>query len=143
MRAIGVSNFQPEHLRRIIGETGVAPAVNQVELHPMFQQRPLRAFHEEHGIATESWSPLSRGRLLEEPAILRIAQKHGKTPAQVIIRWHVENGLIAIPKSANPRRLQENIAVFDFSLDGDDLRAIAGLDRADGRMGPNPDTADF
>jgi len=143
VRAVGVSNFQPEHLRRIVGETGVAPAVNQVELHPLFQQRALRAFHDEHGIRTESWSPLGKGRLMEEPVIARIAGKHGKTPAQVIIRWHLDSGLIVIPKSVNPKRLQENVSVFDFSLDADDLGAMAGLDSPDGRMGPNPDTADF
>lgn len=142
-KSIGVSNFQPEHLRRIIGETGVTPAVNQVELHPRFQQRALRAVHAELGIATESWSPLGQGKLLQEPVLAGIASKHGKTPAQVVIRWHLDEGLIVIPKSANPERIAQNIDVFDIKLDADDLARIAALDDAAGRIGPNPDTADF
>lgn len=142
-RSIGVSNFQPEHLARIVEATGVTPAVNQVELHPRFQQRALRAVHAERGIATESWSPLGRGALLADPVLAEIAGKHGKTPAQVVIRWHIDNGLIVIPKSVTPSRIAENIAVFDFSLDPDDLERIAALDSAEGRIGPDPDKADF
>jgi 2,5-diketo-D-gluconate reductase A len=141
--SIGVSNFNPDHLERIIGETGVVPAVNQIELHPRFQQRALREAHEKHGIVTESWSPLGRGQLLDDPAIAAIARKHGKTPAQVIIRWHLDNGFVVIPKSANAGRIRENIAVFDFRLDADDLKAMAELDRKDGRTGPDPLTARF
>jgi 2,5-diketo-D-gluconate reductase A len=142
-RSIGVSNFNREHLERIIGETGVTPAVNQVELHPRFQQRALRAFHDQHGIRTESWSPLGRGPLLSDPAIVSIAAKHGKTPAQVVIRWHLESGLIAIPKTVRAERLRENIGALGFRLDDDDMRRIDALDSPDGRIGPDPATAAF
>jgi len=141
--SIGVSNFLPEHLERIIGETGVTPAVNQVELHPRFQQRTLREFHARHGIATESWSPLGQGQLLSHPAITDVAAKHGKSAAQVIIRWHLDNGLVVIPKSVTPSRIRDNIAVFDFRLDADDLAKLANLDDAQGRIGPDPATAAF
>ncbi|UMM08128.1 aldo/keto reductase [Gluconobacter frateurii] len=143
IRAIGVSNFTQEHIERIIAETGVVPAVNQIELHPEFQQHALRNFHATKGIHTQSWSPLGQGRTLSSPVIAKIAQKHGKTPAQVIIRWHLQSGLIVIPKSVTPSRIAENIAVFDFALDTDDIAAIATMDRPDGRMGPDPMTADF
>jgi 2,5-diketo-D-gluconate reductase A len=142
-RCIGVSNFMPEHLKRIIGETGVTPAVNQIELHPSFQQRALRDFHAQHGIHTESWSPLGQGQQLADPTVGKIAKKHGKTPAQVVIRWHLDSGLIVIPKSVTPTRIVENIDVFDFALDAADLETMAGLDKADGRIGPDPMTADF
>jgi 2,5-diketo-D-gluconate reductase A len=142
-RSIGVSNFNREHLERIIGETGVTPAVNQVELHPRFQQRALRAFHDQHGIRTESWSPLGRGPLLSDPAIVSIAAKHGKTPAQVVIRWHLESGLIVIPKTVRAERLRENIGALGFRLDDDDMRRIDALDSPDGRIGPDPATAAF
>jgi 2,5-diketo-D-gluconate reductase A len=142
-RSIGVSNFQPEHLERIIGETGVVPAVNQIEVHPRFQQKALREAHAKHGVVTQSWSPLGQGTLLDDPTIVRIADKHGKTPAQAVIRWHLDLGLSVIPKSANAGRIRENLAVFDFALDGEDLAAMAALDRADGRVGPNPMTATF
>ena len=141
--SIGVSNFMPEHLERIIGETGVVPAVNQIELHPRFQQARLREAHARHGIVTESWSPLGRGQLLDDPVIGRLAAKHGKTPAQVVIRWHLDNGLVVIPKSANAGRIGQNIQVFDFRLDEEDLKAMAALDRKDGRTGPDPMTARF
>jgi 2,5-diketo-D-gluconate reductase A len=137
-RAIGVSNFLPEHLRRIVGETGVTPVLNQVELHPRFQQTELRAVHAELGVATESWSPLGQGRLLEDPVVRRVAEKHGKTPAQAIIRWHLDHGLIVIPKSVNAERIRANCQVFDFALDDEDLAAFAGLDSPDGRIGPDP-----
>jgi len=142
-KSIGVSNFQPEHLERIVGETGVAPAVNQVELHPRFQQTALREVHARLGVATESWSPLGQGQLLSDPAIAAIAAKHGKTAAQVVIRWHLDSGLIVIPKSVTPSRIRENAQVFDFRLDAEDLAAIATLDDPAGRIGPNPDTATF
>ncbi|MES2340207.1 MAG: aldo/keto reductase [Pseudomonadota bacterium] len=137
-KSIGVSNFAIPHLERIIGETGVTPAANQIELHPRWQQAELRAFHASKGIATTSWSPLGQGRLLDDPVIGQIAAKHGKTPAQVIIRWHVDLGLTVIPKSVTPARIVANFQVFDFALDAEDLKAIAGLQAADGRIGPDP-----
>jgi 2,5-diketo-D-gluconate reductase A len=142
-KTIGVSNFGAEHLERIIGETGVTPAINQIELHPRFQQRTLREFHARHGIATQSWAPLGRARTLDDPDIARIASKHARTPAQIVIRWHLEEGLIAIPKTARQERLAENFDVFSFALDAQDRAAIAALDRADGRIGPDPMTAAF
>ena len=138
VRSIGVSNFGVEHLDRIIGETGVTPAVNQIELHPAFQQTELRAAHAARGIATESWSPLGRGRILSEKAIVEIAGKHRKTTAQVVVRWHLDNGLIVIPKSVRTERIRENFDVLDFRLDADDLAGIAGLDSPEGRIGPDP-----
>jgi diketogulonate reductase-like aldo/keto reductase len=136
-RAIGVSNFQIPHLRRLLDETGVVPAVNQVELHPYLHQAELRAFDTEHGIVTESWSPLARGRLLEHQVLTTIARKHGKTAAQVVLRWHVEMGLVAIPKSVTPQRIAENIDIFDFELDAQDIAAIATLEQTT-RVGPRP-----
>ncbi|MDP8917424.1 MAG: aldo/keto reductase, partial [Pseudomonadota bacterium] len=118
-KSIGVSNFMVEHLQRLIDETGVTPAVNQIELHPRFQQTELRAFHAANGIATESWSPLGQGSLVTDETLAGIGRKYGKTPAQVILRWHLDNGLIVIPKSVTPSRIRENIAVFDFKLDAD------------------------
>ncbi|HEY9234500.1 MULTISPECIES: aldo/keto reductase [Phenylobacterium] len=140
VRSIGVSNFNPDHLRRIVDETGVVPAVNQIELHPRFQQADLRAAHAELGIVTECWSPLGQGTLLQDPVIAAIAAKHGKTPAQAVIRWHLDSGFMVIPKSANPDRVRQNFAVFDFALDAEDMAAIAALDDAGGRIGPNPAT---
>ncbi|HEY8617425.1 aldo/keto reductase [Phenylobacterium sp.] len=137
-RSVGVSNFMPEHLRRIVGETGEAPALNQVELHPRFQQTDLRSVHASLGIATEAWSPLGQGRLLEDPVVRQAAEKHGRTAAQVIIRWHLDNGLIVIPKSVNETRIRANFDVFDFQLDEEDLRAFAALDSPVGRIGPDP-----
>ncbi len=138
--SIGVSNFTIGNLTRIIDATGVVPAVNQIELHPAFQQAELRAFHEEHGIVTESWSPLGQGAGLKDGEIVRLAEKHGRTPAQVVLRWHLDLGLMVIPKSSTPARIVENLDVFGFSLDQDDRAAIARLDRADGRIGPDPTT---
>jgi 2,5-diketo-D-gluconate reductase A len=144
IKSIGVSNFNQDHLERIIGETGVTPVVNQIELHPRFQQRDKRAFHAEHGIRIESWSPLGSGRMLDDATVGGIARKHGKTIAQTIIRWHLQEGLIVIPKSTHKERLVENFAVLDFELDADDMAKIAGLDRAaEGRVGGNPATASF
>jgi 2,5-diketo-D-gluconate reductase A len=137
-RSIGVSNFRVGDLERIIDATGVVPAVNQIELHPRFQQSELRAFHAEHGIATESWSPLGRGGLLDDETIGRIASAHERTPAQVILRWHLQLGLIVIPKSVTPGRIEENFGVFEFELSEQDMSAIAALDSPDGRIGPDP-----
>jgi 2,5-diketo-D-gluconate reductase A len=143
IRSIGVSNFNQDHLERIIGETGVTPALNQIELHPRFQQRDKRGYHDRHDIRIESWSPLGSGRLLDDPTLAAIARKHGKTVAQTIIRWHLQEGLIVIPKSVNRDRIAANLDVFDFDLDAVDMQAIAGLDSPDGRIGPNPATASF
>src|SRR6478752_566472 len=131
VKSIGVSNFTIPTLRRIIDETGVVPVLNQVELHPRFQQRALRDFHAAHAIATESWSPLGRGAINNE-VIRSIASKHGMTPAQVILRWHLQNGLVVIPKSATPSRIRENFDVFRFSLDNDDMTALGKLDDEQG-----------
>jgi 2,5-diketo-D-gluconate reductase A len=142
-RSIGVSNFLPEHLNRIIDATGVVPAVNQIELHPDFQQREVRQVHADLGIAIESWSPLGQGRLLQHPVIGAVAAKHGKTPAQAIIRWHLDQGLIVIPKSVHAERIRQNIEVFDFRLDEADMAAIEGLDDADARIGSHPNQSKF
>ncbi|MFJ7955660.1 aldo/keto reductase [Streptomyces sp. NPDC096319] len=138
IRAAGVSNFQPEHLRRLMDGATLIPAVNQIELHPALQQAELRAFHDEHGIATEAWSPLAQGAVLDDPAIVAIAAAHGKSPAQVVIRWHLQLGNVVIPKSVTPARIRANIDVFDFVLTDEEMAAIAGLDR-DLRTGPHPD----
>jgi 2,5-diketo-D-gluconate reductase A len=139
LRTAGVSNFQPAHLDRIIDEVGLVPAVNQVELHPYLQQADLRAVHERLGIATEAWSPLGQGGdVLKEPVVKSIAGKHGRTPAQVIIRWHLQIGNIVIPKSVTPSRIAENIDVFGFRLDDADLTELSTLDKGE-RLGPDPD----
>jgi 2,5-diketo-D-gluconate reductase A len=138
--SIGVSNFQIPHLERLKAETGVVPAINQVELHPRFQQKALRDYHVSEGIATEAWSPLGQGRLLSDPAIAAIAGKYGKTPAQTILRWHLDIGNVVIPKSVTPSRIAENFQVFDFKLAPEDIAAIGGLDDPEGKIGPNPDT---
>jgi 2,5-diketo-D-gluconate reductase A len=143
VRSIGVSNFNRDHLERIMSETGVTPAVNQIELHPRFQQKALRKFHDQRGIKTESWSPLGRGALLSEAVIVNIAAKYRKTPAQVVIRWHLDSGLIVIPKSVRPERLREKIGGLDFRLDEDDMQRIEALDSPSGRIGPDPATATF
>jgi len=142
-KSIGVSNFDGEQLDRIIGETNVTPVLNQIELHPRFQQRRLREANLERGVRTESWSPLGQGALLEDPIIGRIAKKHHRTPAQVVIRWHLDNGLIVIPKSVHPERIKQNYDVFGFELDAEDMAAIERLDDPDGRVGPDPMTATF
>ncbi|GAA3082764.1 aldo/keto reductase [Streptomyces roseofulvus] len=137
-KAIGVSNFLPEHLERLTAETSVVPAVNQIELHPQLAQAESRAVHAELGIATEAWSPLGQGRgLLDVPALVAIARKHGRTPAQVVLRWHLQLGNVVIPKSVTPSRIRENIEVFDFELDAEDVAAIGALDEGR-RLGPNP-----
>jgi len=138
-RAIGVSNFQPAHLDRLAEKTGTVPAVNQIELHPALQQTELRAYHQEHGIATEAWSPLAQAEVLEDPVLADLAEKHDRTAAQVVLRWHLQLGNIVFPKSSSPDRIRENIDVFGFELDDEDMTAIGKLD--DGRRtGPDPDT---
>jgi 2,5-diketo-D-gluconate reductase A len=136
-RSIGVSNFLPEHIERIVDATGVAPAVNQVELHPRLQQRALRGFHGQHGITTESWSPLGRGALLDDSMIRGIAAEVGHTPAQVLLRWNVQLGCVVIPRSVRPSRIDENARIFDFELDRMQMEAIERLDRQR-RIGPDP-----
>jgi 2,5-diketo-D-gluconate reductase A len=138
-RAIGVSNFQPAHLERIIDETGVTPAINQVELHPRLQQTGLRREHADHGIVTEAWSPLAQGRVLGDPVIVEIAEAHDKTPAQVVLRWHLQLGNVVIPKSVTPERIEENFDVFDFHRSDSEMAAIEALDAGE-RTGPDPDT---
>jgi len=141
-RAIGVSNFQIAHLQRLIDETGTVPAVNQVELHPYLTQAPLREFHQRHGIVTEAWSPLARGGdVLTDPRVTAIARAHGKTPAQVILRWHLQVGTVVIPKSVTPSRIAENLDVFGFTLADDEIAAIEALDKGS-RVGPDPDQFD-
>jgi 2,5-diketo-D-gluconate reductase A len=143
IRAIGVSNFTVENLTRLMDETEVVPAVNQIELHPKLAQSELRAFHAEHGIATEAWSPLGQSRgLLDEPLLTELAGKHGKSPAQVVLRWHLQLGNIVIPKSVTPERIAENLDVFDFQLDEADMAAIGKLD-AGQRLGPDPTTMNW
>jgi 2,5-diketo-D-gluconate reductase A len=137
-RSIGTSNFLIEHLERIIDETGVTPAVNQIELHPRLTQSDLRNFHHEHGILTEAWSPLAQAELLDYPTIVQLAEAVDRTPAQVILRWHIQLGNIVIPKSVTPERIEENFRVFDFELDSGQMRAISELDSTDGRTGPDP-----
>jgi 2,5-diketo-D-gluconate reductase A len=138
-RAIGVSNFQPDHLRRIIDETGVTPAVNQVELHPYLQQPGLRREHADRGIVTEAWSPLAQGLVLDDPVITRIAEAHGKTPGQAVLRWHVQLGNVVFPKSVTVERIRQNIDIFDFELSSEEMQEIEALDRGE-RIGPDPDT---
>jgi 2,5-diketo-D-gluconate reductase A len=138
-RSIGVSNFTIEHLDRLARETSTTPAVNQVELHPRFQQTELRAYHREHGIVTEAWSPLGQGgEILEDPTIGAIANNHGKTPAQVILRWHLQIGNVTFPKSVTPERIRENIDVFDLELTDEEVKQIDQLDRGE-RLGPDPE----
>ncbi len=141
-RSIGVSNFQSHHIDRLLAETGTAPAVNQIEIHPYLTQEPLRAYDTEHGIATEAWSPIAQGNVLDDPVIRAVADRTGKTPAQVVLRWHIQRGDIVFPKSVTPSRMQENFELFDFELDKDDMAAITALNR-DERTGPDPDTFDY
>jgi 2,5-diketo-D-gluconate reductase A len=137
-RSIGVSNFQPHHLRRLHEETEIRPAVNQIELHPYFTQPEVTAFCAEHQIAIESWSPIAQGGVLDDPEIVSIARRVGKTPAQVVLRWHIERGFIVFPKSVTPARIEENIDIFDFELSGEDVETISALNRNE-RTGPDPD----
>lgn len=140
IRSIGVCNFNIPHLQRLIDETGVAPAVNQIELHPLLQQRQIHAWNATHHIATESWSPLAQGGdgVFDQTVIRQLAQKYSKTPAQIVIRWHLDSGLIVIPKSVTPARIRENFEVFDFKLHKDELTAMSKLDSSK-RLGPDPD----
>jgi 2,5-diketo-D-gluconate reductase A len=143
-RSIGVSNFQPAHLDRLADETGTIPAVNQVEVHPYFTNEEVRAYGRDHGIATEAWSPIAQGKVLNDPVINRIADARGKSPAQVVLRWHIQRGDIVFPKSVSPDRMKSNFELFDFDLDSFDMDAISALDRGEsGRTGPNPDTFDY
>jgi 2,5-diketo-D-gluconate reductase A len=140
-RSIGVSNFQIEHLERLASEADTVPAVNQIEVHPYLTNDAARNYGREHGIATEAWSPIAQGGVLEDPTITQIAEKAGKTPAQVVLRWHIQRGDIVFPKSVTPSRMEENFDLFDFELDASDMGEITGLDRGeDGRTGPHPDT---
>jgi 2,5-diketo-D-gluconate reductase A len=138
VRAIGVSNFQAHHIERLAAETTVMPAVNQIEIHPYFTQDDLRAFDTAHGIATEAWSPIAQGQVLDDPTIVPIAERLSRTPAQVTLRWHIQRGEIVFPKSTTPKRIAENFALFDFELTDEDMAAITALHR-NGRRGPNPD----
>ncbi|WP_420037510.1 aldo/keto reductase [Streptomyces sp. cg28] len=137
-KAIGVSNFQPHHLRRLLENSEVVPAVNQIEVHPYLTQDDVRAFGAEHDIATEAWSPIAQGKVLDDPTIGRIADRVGKTPAQVTLRWHLQRGDIVFPKSSTPKRIKENFDLFDFELTEGDLGEISALNR-DERTGPDPD----
>jgi 2,5-diketo-D-gluconate reductase A len=141
-KAIGVSNFKEHHLRRLFSETEVRPAVNQIEVHPYLAQDGLRAFDAEHEIATEAWSPIAQGKVLDDPTVLRVAERTGRTPAQVTLRWHVQRGDIVFPKSVTRSRVEENFALFDFALSEDDMREITALDRNE-RTGPDPDTFNY
>ena len=142
VREIGVSNFQPDHLRAVIEATGVVPAVNQVEINPYLTQEPLRSLHRELGIVTQAWSPLARGRVLNDPAVLRIAEEVGRAPAQVVLRWHLQRGDVVFPKSTHPERIAENLAVFDFELDAAAMADLTGLNR-DERSGSHPDSVEL
>ena len=144
VRSIGVSNFQVAHLERLAAETGTVPAVNQIEVHPYLTNEEVRAYDRAHGIATEAWSPIAQGAVLDDPTIVKIAERVGRTPAQVVLRWHVERGDIVFPKSTTPARIKENFEIFDFELEPADVQAIAALDRGEeGRTGPNPDVFDY
>ncbi|MBX7446539.1 aldo/keto reductase [Mycolicibacterium sp. 3033] len=143
-RSIGVSNFQVEHLKRLEEETETVPAVNQVEVHPYFANNEVRVYGQQHGIETEAWSPIAQGKVLDDPVITRIAEAAGKSPAQVVLRWHIQRGDIVFPKSVTPQRIKDNFALFDFELGQDDVDAITTLDQGEsGRTGPNPDTFDY
>ena len=143
-RSIGVSNFQVEHLKRLAQETETVPAVNQIEVHPYFVNNEVRVYGQQHGIETEAWSPIAQGKVLDDPVITRIAEATGKSPAQVVLRWHIQRGDIVFPKSVTPQRIKDNFALFDFELGQDDVDAITTLDQGDsGRIGPNPDTFDY
>jgi 2,5-diketo-D-gluconate reductase A len=143
-RSVGVSNFQVDHLERLAAECDVAPAVNQIELHPYFQNREVAAYGKEHGIAIEAWSPIAQGEVLDDPVIGEVAAKLGSTPAQVVLRWHIQHGYIVFPKSVTPERIRENLELFDFELEPGDIEALDALDRGEaGRHGPHPDRFDY
>jgi 2,5-diketo-D-gluconate reductase A len=143
-RSIGVSNFQPAHLDRLAKESKTVPTVNQVEVHPYFTNETVRTYDREHGIATEAWSPIAQGKVLDDPVVERIAHGLGKTPAQVVLRWHIQRGDIVFPKTVSTDRMKANFEIFDFTLDDTDVDAISALDRGEsGRTGANPDTFDY
>ncbi len=143
-RSIGVSNFQPAHLDRIVEETGVVPVVNQVEVHPFFTNEEVRAANRRHGVATEAWSPIAKGGVNDDPTIGEVAPAVGRTPAQVTLRWHLQRGDIIFPKSMKAERMRENLEIFDFELSAEHVSALEGLDRGEsGRIGPNPDRFDY
>jgi 2,5-diketo-D-gluconate reductase A len=142
VRAIGVSNFKQHHLNRLFAETEIRPAANQIEIHPYLAQDDLRAFDAEHQIVTEAWSPIAQGKVLDDPAIVAIAANLGRTPAQVVLRWHIQRGDVVFPKSVNRSRMEENFALFDFELSAGDMAALTGLDRAE-RTGPDPDSFNY
>jgi len=143
-RSIGVSNFQVAHLERLAAETETVPAVNQVEAHPFFHNDAVRAYGREHGIATEAWAPIAKGKVGDDDTIRAVADELGRTPAQVALRWHIQRGDIVFPKSVTPARIEENFALFDFELGDDQMERVGGLDRGeDGRTGPNPDVFDY
>jgi 2,5-diketo-D-gluconate reductase A len=142
-RSIGVSNFQVDHLERLAGETETVPAVNQIEAHPYFLNDAVRTHGESQGIATEAWSPIAQGQVLDDPVVTELASRAGRSPAQVVLRWHIQRGSIVFPKSTTPERIEENFALFDFELDDDAMESLGSLDRGEeGRTGPNPDTFD-
>ncbi|MEV4770139.1 aldo/keto reductase [Micromonospora humida] len=143
-RSIGVSNFQVPHLERLAAEADVVPAVNQIEVHPYLTNEQVRAYGGEHNILTEAWSPIAQGRVLDDPTIVDVAEQVGRTPAQVVLRWHVQRGDIVFPKSTTPKRIEENFQLFDFTLDDTAMERISGLDKGEaGRTGPNPDEFDY
>ena len=143
-RSIGVSNFQVAHLDRLADGSSTVPAVNQIEVHPYFGNEQVRAYDYKHQIATEAWSPIAQGKVLDDTVITGIADAHGKTPAQVVLRWHIQRGDIVFPKSAHRERMKSNFDIFDFSLDSDEMDEVTGLDRGEsGRTGPNPDKFDY
>jgi 2,5-diketo-D-gluconate reductase A len=143
-RSIGVSNFQVAHLHRLADETDTTPSVNQIEVHPYFTNDQVRAYGAQHGIATEAWSPIAQGRVLGDPAVARIAEATGKTPAQVVLRWHIQRGDIVFPKSVTQQRIKDNFELFDFELTASDVDALSALNKGEpGRTGPNPDDFDY
>jgi 2,5-diketo-D-gluconate reductase A len=142
VRAIGVSNFQTNHLRNLFADTEIRPAVNQIEVSPFLTQEELRAFNAEHEIVTEAWSPIARGKVSDDPVIAEIGEQHGKSPAQVALRWHIQRGDVVFPKSVTRSRVEENFAIFDFELDGGQMAAISALDRGE-RTGPDPDEFNY
>ncbi len=143
-RSVGVSNFQVPHLQRLADECELVPAVNQVEVHPYFRNDAVRAYGQEHGIVTEAWSPIAQGAVLDDPAVVTVAEQVQRTPAQVVLRWHVQHGHVVFPKSVTPERVRENFGLFDFELDDDAMARLDDLDQGeDGRTGAHPDTMDF
>ncbi|MFC3689889.1 aldo/keto reductase [Aquipuribacter hungaricus] len=143
-RSVGVSNFQVPHLRRLAQECDVVPAVNQVEVHPYLANEEVRAYGRDHGIVTEAWSPIAQGAVLTDPAVLAVARELDRTPAQVVLRWHVQRGDVVFPKSVTAERVRENFALFDFELDGSQMEQLTSLDKGEeGRTGPHPDTFDY